>query len=352
MASLLDIVKKGSVDRSVTIRIADSTDGTPETGVVWNTSGIDLWYRREGAAKVSITEASLAALTTAHTDGGFLHISDGEYRLDLPDAAFATGANHVEVGGTVTGMVVFGGRVRLVDYDPEDTVRLGLTALPNAAADAAGGLPISDAGGLDMDAILVDTNSLNDTKIPNTLNTTALGNIGIDWANVENPTSIVDLSATDIQLCDTITTYTGNIVQTGDAFARLGAPAGVSVSADIATIDTVVDGIQTDLSNGTDGLGAIKTDTAAILADTGTDGVVVSADGFTDIWATTTLTEAYATDGSAATPAQLLYMIWSALSDFSISGTTITTKRLDGTTTSMTFTLDDGTNPTSRTRAT
>lgn len=31
---------------------------------------------------------------------------------------------------------------------------MGLTALPNAAADAAGGLPISDAGGLDMDAIL------------------------------------------------------------------------------------------------------------------------------------------------------------------------------------------------------
>ena len=36
----------------------------------------------------------------------------------------------------------------------------------------------------------------------------------------------------------------------------------------ITTVDTVVDGIQTDLSNGTDGLGAIKADTAAALADT------------------------------------------------------------------------------------
>lgn len=144
---LLDIVKKGSVDRSVTIRIVDSTDGTPETGVAYNTSGIDLWYRREGAAKVSITEATLAALTTAHADGGFLHIGDGYCRLDLPDAAFATGANHVDVGGTVTGMVVIGGRVRLVDYDPEDTVRLGLTGLPNAAAGTNGGLPLCDANG-------------------------------------------------------------------------------------------------------------------------------------------------------------------------------------------------------------
>lgn len=44
--------------------------------------------------------------------------------------------------------------------DLDDSVRAGLTALPNAAADAAGGLPISDAGGLDIDAILVDTNEL------------------------------------------------------------------------------------------------------------------------------------------------------------------------------------------------
>jgi hypothetical protein len=90
---LQDIVTKGSTDRSVRVKIIDSTDGTPETGVVFNTAGIDLWYRRELAARVAITEATLAALTTAHTDGGFLHISDGVYRLDLPDAAFATGAN-------------------------------------------------------------------------------------------------------------------------------------------------------------------------------------------------------------------------------------------------------------------
>ena len=165
MASLLDIVQKDAVNRSVTLRIIDSTDGTPETGVVFNTSGIDLWYRREGAALVSITEATLAALTTAHTDGGFLHISDGEYRLDLPDAAFATGAQHVDIGGTVTGMVVLGGRVRLVDYDPEDAVRLGLTALPNAAADAAGGLPISDAGGLDLDTKLANTNEVTAARM-------------------------------------------------------------------------------------------------------------------------------------------------------------------------------------------
>jgi|LGOV01.1.fsa_nt_gb hypothetical protein len=144
-------VKKDSTDQSVVIRIIDSTDGTPENAVEHDTAGIDLWYRREGSTKTSITEVALAALDSVHLDGGIELIGDGYYRLDPPDAAFATGANGVMIGGTVTGMIVIGTYISLVDYDPQDTVRLGLTALPNAAADAAGGLPISDAGGLDFD---------------------------------------------------------------------------------------------------------------------------------------------------------------------------------------------------------
>lgn len=115
---LLDIIKKGATDKSVTVRIIDSTDGTPETAVAYNTSGIDMWYRREGAAKTSLTEASLSALTDAHSDGGILHVGDGYYRLDLPDAAFATGASYVDVGGAVTGMIVIGGRVKLDNPGP------------------------------------------------------------------------------------------------------------------------------------------------------------------------------------------------------------------------------------------
>ena len=61
-----------------------------------------------------------------------------------------------------------------------------------------------------------------------------------------------------VKLADTLTTYTGNTVQTGDGFARLGLPAGASVSADVA---------------------AVKVDTAAILIDTGTtlDGRIPAA---------------------------------------------------------------------------
>ena len=66
---------------------------------------------------------------------------------------------------------------------------------------------------------------------------------------------------------------------------------------------------------------------------------------------TTAQTEAYASDGAAATPAQLLYMIYCAVGEFAVSGTTITGKKLDGSTTAMTWTINDASNPTSRTRA-
>lgn len=46
-----------------------------------------------------------------------------------------------------------------------------------------------------------------------------------------------------VKLADTLTTYTGNTVQTGDSFARLGAPAGASHAADIAAIEAHTDDI-------------------------------------------------------------------------------------------------------------
>jgi hypothetical protein len=127
---------------------------------------------------------------------------------------------------------------------------------------------------------------------------------------------------------------------TGDAFARLGAPAGVSVSADVA---------------------AVKADTAATLDDTGTSGVVVAAASKTgyrlsstgvDDVLRTELTEGYATDGATFTLEQAMYMVWSLLAERAIAGTTLTAKKLNGSTAAMTFTLDDAVTPTSQTRAT
>jgi len=111
-------IQPGATDKSVTLRALDSTDGTPETGIAFNTAGISLWYRRDGAAAVTITPADLAALTTGHTDGGVKHINHGNFRLDVPDAAFAAGVDMVVIGGSATGMIFTDQQIQL-KYEPQ-----------------------------------------------------------------------------------------------------------------------------------------------------------------------------------------------------------------------------------------
>jgi hypothetical protein len=67
---------------------------------------------------------------------------------------------------------------------------------------------------------------------------------------------------------------------------------------------------------------------------------------------TTAMTEAYAADGAAPTLAQALFLIQQSLTEFVISGTTLTIKKIDGSTTAATLTLNDATTPTGVTRAT
>jgi len=60
---------------------------------------------------------------------------------------------------------------------------------------------------------------------------------------------------------------TASTAQTGDSFARLGAPAGASVSADLVVIDNFVDGIETAVI--TNAVGAdISADIVTLQADT------------------------------------------------------------------------------------
>jgi len=182
---------------------------------------------------VDITEAALTALTDAHSDGGIEPIGNGYYRLDLPDAAVADGASGVLVEGTVTGMIVIGNYITLVDYDPFDGVRLGLTALPDAAADAAGGLPVSDAGGLALDvqaasvaAIEADTAAMDTANELRTLltgGTLALSTFAAASDAVANVT--------------TVSTVTNAVVT--DAASRTASQADVSGLATTAGLGSL-----------------------------------------------------------------------------------------------------------------
>lgn len=65
---------------------------------------------------------------------------------------------------------------------------------------------------------------------------------------------------------------------------------------------------------------------------------------------TAPLTESYAADGASPSRDQLLFMVWSALSQFVIDNNFIRAKRLDGITDAMVFTMNDSVVPTQRIR--
>lgn len=86
-----------------------------------------------------------------------------------------------------------------------------------------------------------------------------------------------------VVLTDTVTTYTGNTPQTGDAYARLGAPSGASVSADILTIDNLVDDLESRLGTPSD-LGSGATIAANLVDIEGqTDDIGAAGAGLTAV---------------------------------------------------------------------
>ncbi|NIW43522.1 MAG: hypothetical protein GWN30_01720, partial [Gammaproteobacteria bacterium] len=104
-----------------------------------------------------------------------------------------------------------------------------------------------------------------------------------------------------VVLTDTCTTLTGHTAQTGDNYARLGAPAGASIAADVAAVKTDTGNIVTDTNelqgDWTDGgrldlildelttnCDAIETDTQDLQTQIGTAGDGLTAVPWNASW--------------------------------------------------------------------
>lgn len=144
------IVKKGTTSKIVQIFIADSssTTGAGLPSLVYNSGSLTAYYRREDAGNAGGTAITLATATLGtFSSGGFKEVDStnmpGWYELHIPNAVLASGASWATImlkGATNMAPVLI--EIQLVAYDPDDSVHLGLTALPNAAAAASGGLII------------------------------------------------------------------------------------------------------------------------------------------------------------------------------------------------------------------
>lgn len=229
-------IKVGATSQTVNIFIQDSssTTGAGLTGLVYNTASLVAYYALTRAAAVSITLATLAAITTAWSSGGFKEVDatnmPGWYRLDIPDAALASGrfvAIHLK---GATNMAPLPIEIELTGWDNQDGVRGGLTALPNAAAEAAGGLYTrgSGAGQINQDA-----NGRVDVNLKATLGTTstgAAGYVGLDWGQVTNKTTTNALTGTTIATSQVVASVSGAV----------GSVTGLTAS-DVGAIKTKTD---------------------------------------------------------------------------------------------------------------
>jgi hypothetical protein len=232
------------------VQDSSSTAGAGLAGLVYNTASLTAKYKRQGSA--TWTTISLATATAGTwASGGFIAAGSadaGDYELHLPDAAIASGVAWVAVSlQGAANMAPTKIRIGLTATNDQDAVRAGMTALPNAEADAAGGLPISVAGALDLDAILADTNELQ-----------------TDWANGGRLDLLLDaipttamrgtdsaaLAATALSNVQWTNTLATNIGTTNTSVVTIATDTGTTIPALIPTAGAIADQVWDEATAG------------------------------------------------------------------------------------------------------
>jgi hypothetical protein len=85
------VIQRGATTPSIEISFLNPTTGLPRTDLVFDTVSLAIGYRRPGGVVVSIPLIA-QTVTGAWASGGFVNLSRGVYRLDLPILAAATAA--------------------------------------------------------------------------------------------------------------------------------------------------------------------------------------------------------------------------------------------------------------------
>ncbi len=156
----------GATGQTIDLFIQDSssTIGAGLPGLAWNTGSLTAYYRKGATGTPTAITLATQTVGGAWSSGGFVELDathmKGAYRLDVPDTVFASAPYATVYLYGAANMAPVIAELEIVAYNPFDGVRLGLMALPNAAANAAGGLPVSIAGALDLDEMNADVEAI------------------------------------------------------------------------------------------------------------------------------------------------------------------------------------------------
>lgn len=215
----------------------------------------------------------------------------------------------------------------------------------------------------EADTALTDYGALKPTTAGRTLDVSAGGEAGLDWTNIGGATTTVNLSGTTVKTATDVEADTADIqtrlpaaLVSGRIDASVGAMASNTLTAAALATDALTE-IQSGLATSSalttvEGkVDTIDTVVDAILADTGTDGVVVASgsktgyklasDGLDTISTTTP-------SGVASNFREMLVQVWRRFFKKStLTSTQLKTYADDGTTVVTTQTVsDDGTTQT------
>jgi hypothetical protein len=255
-------IKAGTTSKLVDVFIQDSSSGVGAglTGLAFGTASLTCYYYREGAG--SAVQISLLTMTLGTwTTSGFIVVDGtnmpGVYQLGVPDAAFAAGAKSVVImlkGAANMAPCVLEIELTAVDNQSATAFITGVNSLApptnwnSMVIDGSGRVDVSKVSGTSQTArdlgasVLLSagtgtgqldfTSGVVKANLAQILGTALTETAGLiaagfkQFFNISSPTSTMNL----VTAVGTLTTYTGNTVQTGDSFARLGA-AGAGLTA-------------------------------------------------------------------------------------------------------------------------
>ena len=270
----------GATSQSILVDLYILSTGAAQTGLAFNSSGLTAYYSFVGtnATSTAITLATLAAVNSAYSSGGFKEIDatnmPGIYRLDLPNAAIAASKGR-EVIVTVNGFAGMATRhikIELTAVDNQSTgfglvnvssnvvqwngsavstpatagipdinvknmnnvaatsittinANQGTTQPLNFTGTAGSALVKSDMVDIAGAAVSASTAQIgvNVVNIAGSASAGVAGYVGVDWSHVNAPTTAVGLTNTTISTTQAVASVSGAV---GSVTGAVGSVTG------------------------------------------------------------------------------------------------------------------------------
>lgn len=215
-------IPSGKTDQLIFFVAISTTDGSRKTGL----SSFTVYRSRNGGAATVYTTPTVAELSAANMPGVYALTIDEDTTI-----ASSSDSEEMALHITATGMMPV---TRVVEL-----YRRVVTSGRTAAIDSSGRVDVGAVTGTaqtagDLAALINAVDDYVDTEV------------AAIKAKTDNLTFTV-AGQVDVNVVD----WKGSAApaMTGDAYARLGAPAGASVSADVAAIKSVADAVKAKTDN-------------------------------------------------------------------------------------------------------